>query len=256
MVHNNSIRKMIMFSSYVELLAEVQKNGKLNSASAVSINRSHETKELRNIQLEIKDFEQMLLDDKEVTYFEQELDWYLGRYEPKQNIGKKLRELAKEVLNAENRCGPNSNYGEMCLRLKNHIGVTQVDWIVGKLEKDKGSRQAIAFYNNPSYQYWSNDDFVCTLTQMFSIEDGKLDTTVNIRSNDLVNCFRFDSIWYRMFQKMVHEKLLTTYPDLKLGSMFFNIFSAHYYLKDEDKIAKIFEAAKAHSFKKVGEKYL
>ena len=33
-----------------------------------------------------------------------------------------------------------------------------------KLKKDKSSRQAVAFYNSPSYQYWSNDDFVCTLT--------------------------------------------------------------------------------------------
>ena len=266
----------MLFTSYIDLLNAVDKDGELVSPSNVSTNRSFETKELTNVQLKIDDFKQLIVNDKEVEYLEKELDWYLGNikgpeyhtleltHEPQiknklpvlTNFNKILREMALSHVGCVNRAGPNSNYGEMCLRLKNHIGITQKDWILFKLQKDPSSRQAIAFYNSPNYQYYSNDDFVCTLTQMFNIKDNKLNTTVNIRSNDLINCFRFDILWYRKFQTIIFEELKKTYSDLQLGYVFCNIFSAHYYLKDEKKLEEIRECEKNNSYKKVGEKYL
>ena len=245
-----------MFSSYVEMLSSVDAFGTNVSPSSVSLNRSFETKELTNVQVKIDNFVQHLVNDKEVEYLEKELDWYLCDPERPALPTAKLKELSKKLIGCVNRAGPNSNYGEMCLRLKNHIGITQLEWIVKKLSDDPSSRQAVAFYNSPNYQYWSNDDFVCTLTQLFSIKDGKLNTTVNIRSNDLVNCFRFDCIWYKMFQKIVLRELQKTMPDLKEGWLFCNIFSAHYYLKDAEKLQEIYRCAKEGTFKKIGEHYL
>ena len=164
--------------------------------------------------------------------------------------------MAEDVLGAKNRCGPNSNYGEMCLRLKNHMGVTQLGWVVERLKRDRASRQAVAFYNSPNYQYYSNEDFVCCLTQMFNIKGNKLNTIVNSRSNDLINSFRFDSIWWRIFQKRVLDELKMTYPDLELGYLLVNIFSAHYYLKDEFKIQKIEELQQNGEFKNISKEYL
>lgn len=244
-----------MFLSYIEMLQAVEKTGEFVSPSSVSLNRTFATMELSNVQVKIDNFKPQLVDDNEVEYLQKEIDWYLGR-NTSDDQHKKLKILAKELIGCVNRAGPNSNYGEMCLRLKNHIGLTQLDWILGKLVKDKSSRQAVAFYNTPNYQYWSNDDFVCTLTQMFSIKDGKLNTTVNIRSNDLVNCFRFDSIWYNMFQSIVLKELKKTYPDLQKGWMLCNIFSAHCYLKDKEKLQKIYRCAEDISFKTLGEEYL
>ena len=157
----------------------------------------------------------------------------------KRDINKELRQMGIDLLeNVVNRAGPNSNYGEMCLRLKNHAGITQLDWIIDKLKKDISTRQAIAFYNSPNYQYYSNQDFVCTLTQMFNIKNNKLNTTVNIRSNDIMMCFRFDLIWYKTFQQIVFNHLKEYYPTLEMGYLFCNIFSAHYYIKDEEKVKK------------------
>ena len=266
-----------MFASYIEMLKAVDTEGETISPSDVSLNRSFGTKELTNVQVKIDNYQQLLLNQDEVTYLEKELDWFLDWNEkpiyhvaelshiPKTEQQKKLpvgsqskilKELGKKLLGCVNRAGPNSNYGEMCLRLKNHIGITQLEWVVEKLKKDPSSRQAVAFYNSPNYQYWSNDDFVCTLTQMFNIKDNKLNTTVNIRSNDLINCFRFDSIWYKIFQKKVLEQLKSTYPDLKEGYLLCNIFSAHFYLKDAEKLETIYKCNEEKTFKKIGEKYL
>ena len=256
-----------MYNSYPELLKAVKEDGETISSSSVSVNRSFETRELNNVQVLMKDDNEYILNDNEKKYLAVEMDWFMDRVykhvnpplelghdkeAPRNlidasvittdNVNKKLKEMALSLLDGcVNRAGPNSNYGEMCLRLKNHLGITQLEWVCAKLEKDPLSRQAVAFYNSPNYQYWSNQDFVCTLNQLFSIKGDMLNTVVNIRSNDLINCFRFDSIWYRTFQKIVLARLQKTYPSLKLGYLLCNIFSAHYYLKDEAKLEKILD---------------
>lgn len=249
----------MQYESYKLLLTSIDSIGEKISPSDTSLNRSFETKELNNIQLMFDKFKQFILDDNEVEFLKLELDWYLDRIQQPDrrpieinhnkwtenwvptsvDINKMLKEKAKELVGCVNRCGPNSNYGEMCLRLKNHVGITQLDWVVEKLSKDKSSRQAVTFYNSPNYQYYSNQDFVCTLNQMFNIKDNKLNTVVNIRSNDLINCFRFDSIWYYIFQNIVLNKLKEFYPDLEIGYMLCNIASAHYYIKDYNKLKQI-----------------
>lgn len=239
----------MLFKSYIDLLHGVQNEGELISPSNVSVNRSFQTKELTNVQLVINDFKPFLLNDKEQEYIKYELDWFLDEQldlssEDHGNCHAFLKRKAETLIGCVNRDGPNSNYGEMCLRMKNHIGVTQFEWIVEKLKKDKNSRHAVAFYNSPMYQYWSNDDFVCTLNQLFNIKDNKLNTTVNIRSNDLINCFRFDSLWYNKFQQLVLGELQKTYSDLQIGTMTCNICSAHYYIKDEEKLSQIYSLEK------------
>jgi thymidylate synthase len=227
-----------MYTSYYDLLNDIYHNGEIISSSNVSVNRSLVTKELTNVQLRIDNFNSLLINENEVKYLTEEMKWYCNHINGDEySFRLSLQKLALELLDGVvNRAGVNSNYGDMCLRLKNHIGITQYEWIIEKLRKDISSRQAIAFYNSPNYQYYSNPDFVCTLTQMFNIKNDKLNTTVNIRSNDIMMCFRFDSIWYRSFQQIIFNKLKEFYPNLQMGSLFCNIFSAHYYLKDEEKV--------------------
>lgn len=133
-----------MYFGYMALLKAVNSLGEEISPSEVSLNRSFATKELNNVQVLIDPYQQLLIDDNEVKYVEKELDWYLDINEkpvhnplelshkpqaPQQtktpvsyNIA--LKDLAKDLIGCVNRAGPNSNYGEMCLRLKNHIGIT------------------------------------------------------------------------------------------------------------------------------------
>lgn len=237
-----------MFTDYIDLLKKVQQDGELISPSNVSANRSLETKELNNVQLKLDNYDCLLTSEDEVSYFEKELDWHFGKFDSNSKEFKQLK-LTAAKLGIHNRCGPNSNYGSMMLRLENHIGITQKDWVVEKLKKDKNSRQAIAFYNTPNYQYWSNEDFVCCLTQMFNIKDSQLNSVVNSRSNDLINGFRYDSIWWRLFQTTILKELQKFYPDLKLGYLLVNFFSAHYYLKDEAKISEMSDSVGNWIFK-------
>lgn len=175
---------------------------------------------------------------KELKYIKQEINWFLGRdYKP--------------IEYFVNRDGPNSNYGAMCLKHQNYAGYTQIQWCEDKLKADKNTRQAVTFYNSPEYQYKGNIDFVCTLTQMFSIKNDRLNTTINIRSSDILNGFRYDMIWYRVYQQLLCDKLKFSYPELDIGSMTFNIFSAHYYLRDEALLERIFKRAEKDKFEKL-----
>ena len=112
-----------MYCDYVDLLNSVDYDGEEVSPSEVSLNRSCATKELNNVQVLMDPYRQLRIDDNEVEYVEKELDWYLGTCE-KSVYSKTLKDLAKDLIGCVNRAGPNSNYGEMCLRLKNHIGIT------------------------------------------------------------------------------------------------------------------------------------
>lgn len=252
----------MVYTSYTSLLNDLKTIGeKISSSVGVSVNRSYETKELNNVQIKFDNFVQFLLDDDEVEYYEKELQWYLNLYDYDNpsvynKFIKDLRKLAEEKIKCKNRCGPNSNYGEICLRLKNHVGLTQFDWCIEKLKNDKFTRQAVAFYNTPNYQYLNNNDFVCCLSQMFNVKDNKLNTVVNSRSNDIINSFRFDMIWWRIFQTKIYNALLDVYPTLEMGYLFVNIFSAHYYIKDEYKIDIINKISNDNKFKSVGDIYL
>ena len=113
----------MLFTSYIDLLNAVDVDGELVSPSNVSTNRSFATKELTNVQLKIDDFKQLIVNDKEAEYLEKELDWYNGVYQDP-DANKKLREMALTHVGCVNRAGPHSNYGEMCLRLKNKAGIT------------------------------------------------------------------------------------------------------------------------------------
>ena len=112
-----------MYCSYIDLLEAVDSDGEEVSPSEVSLNRSFATKELNNVQVLMDPYQQLLIDNNEVEYVEKELDWYLGTCE-KSVYSKTLKDLAKDLIGCVNRAGPNSNYGEMCLRLKNHNGIT------------------------------------------------------------------------------------------------------------------------------------
>lgn len=256
----------MQYSTYQELLNHLRSDGEFISPSDISSNRQLITKELSNIQLKIDNFQQLLLDDSEVMYYERELDWYLRNCtqlkpliitEMNDNEERRsLKTLSLELIKCINRCGRHSNYGKMCLCEKNINGITQFDWVTDRLRKDPRSRQAITFYNQSKYQYYSNVDFVCCLSQMFNIIDNKLNTTVNCRSNDIINSFRFDMIWWRVYQNIIKNSLKDIYPNLELGYMMCNIYSAHYYIKDEYKIDTINQLTKTNTFKSINEYYL
>lgn len=131
-----------------------------------------------------------------MDYLKAEMDWYKSGDLSVEEIGKH----AKFWLSLQNPDGTvNSNYGFLAMKEK-HNGRTQFEWCRDKLLEDKDTRQAVINYNQPRHKYEGNKDFVCTMTQTFRRNDSKLDTTVMMRSNDLIYGLSYDMPWFNYIQ--------------------------------------------------------
>ena len=127
----------------------------------------------------------------------------------------------------------NSNYGYLLLG-------KQLRWVYDSLVKDKDTRQAIAFLNQPKFQYKGNLDFVCSMYLNFFIRNNKLNMKLSIRSNDIVYGFCYDVPWFSfILQYMFLWLKETKYPDLELGSYYHFADNIHYYERHFELIDKI-----------------
>ena len=120
-------------------------------------------------------------------YFAGELAWYLEKNRDVDFIGKFSGFWS--TLTNPNTNEINSNYGSLLFG-------DQLQWVLDSLKADKNTRQAIAFLNQPKFQFEGNKDFVCTMYLNFFIRDNKLNMKVQMRSNDIFYGLTFDAPFF------------------------------------------------------------
>jgi thymidylate synthase len=116
------------------------------------------------------------------------------------------------------------------------------DYCVDLLAQDKDSRKAVM----PIYKLDDNKpshDNPCTMYLSLMIRCNKLYTTVHMRSNDIWFGFTYDVPFFMIVQEMVHNSLLSTYPDLELGPYTHFANSLHLYEKDFDDMRNLVESS-------------
>lgn len=142
----------------------------------------------------------------------------------------------------------NSAYGSLIFGDANESGLTQWQWAVQSLMRDKDSRQAVMLFNRPRYQYYGNKDFICTLSGIFNIRQNKLHFTINMRSNDAILGTPADCVFFCLLQMQMLKVLRDNgYSQLELGTFTHWANSYHVYEKHVDlvreMIASQFESA-------------
>jgi thymidylate synthase len=153
-------------------------------------------------------------------YFAGELAWYLEKNRDVDFIGKFSGFWS--TLTNPNTNEINSNYGSLLFG-------DQLQWVLDSLKADKNTRQAIAFLNQPKFQFEGNKDFVCTMYLNFFIRDNKLNMKVQMRSNDIFYGLTFDAPFFAFLLQSIHIKLIETYPDLQLGDYYHFADNLHFY---------------------------
>mgnify|MGYP000238431102 FL=1 len=101
--------------------------------------------------------------------------------------------------------------------------------MLDSLKADKNTRQAIAFLNQPKFQFEGNKDFVCTMYLNFWIRDNKLNMKVQMRSNDIFYGLTFDAPFFAFVHQHVRLWLLDQYQDLELGTYHHCVDNIHFY---------------------------
>lgn len=153
-------------------------------------------------------------------YFAGELAWYLMRDRDIDYISQ-FSGFWKHITNPGTN-EINSNYGSLIFN-------EQLEWVINSLKADKNTRQAIAFLNQPKYQFEGNKDFVCTMYLNFFIRDNKLNMKVQMRSNDIFYGLTFDAPFFSFVYQHVLMELQKTYHDLDYGTYFHCADNIHFY---------------------------
>lgn len=122
----------------------------------------------------------------------------------------------------------NSNYGHLMFSEENGL---QLENCAAALRDDILSRQAVAVYTRPTIHEDSRangmSDFMCTSTVQYLVRNGRLETIVVMRSNDVVHGYRNDWVWQDFCRRWVLDQVGN--PDIQLGGITWQAGSLHLY---------------------------
>ena len=162
-------------------------------------------------------------------YIKREIEWYESQSLDVNDIPGETPAIWKSVSDKNDKI--NSNYGYLVHSEENY---SQYLSVLTELGDNPDSRRANMIYTRPAIQMeaFSNgmSDFICTNNVQYFIRDGKLITSVYMRSNDAVFGYNNDLAW----QKHVRNNLIDdlekdTRKRYALGPIYWNVGSLHVY---------------------------
>ena len=227
----------------------------LEAVGDTSFPRGFVTKEANLATLDINPLYSLMdFNDRHFNfkYFAGELAWYL-KAETSIDFINNFSSFWKDICSSGHA---NSNYGTLVFKPypstegryynssngKVSEEVNQLEWVFNSLVKDKYSRQAVAFFSSPHFQYPGNKDFVCTLYVSFWIKKDFLDMKVQMRSNDIFFGLTYDAPWFSTLHQSMYLNLKEIYPDLKLGIYYHCADNIHFYERHFETVEKILDS--------------
>jgi thymidylate synthase len=170
--------------------------------------------------------------EKIESYLWEELAWYMSGNRLAKHIAK-FAGLWEKIKNSDGTL--NSNYGFLVFYNATahpslgRVTHTPFEWARRALINDQDSRQAIITYNTGGFNFDGNDDYICTQHQSFLIRNNTLHCFVALRSSDAIFGLTFNMPWWSLVQQQLWLSLRNYYPDLKIGHIEVDIYSAHIY---------------------------
>ena len=238
----NTIKHQHFSEIYKQLLTEAY-----HYPDYISSPRGLMIRELTNVELHLEDpysnsFKNSFRSPKP-DYLYPELLWYFSDRNDLEFISH-YSKFWNRIANEDGTV--NSAYGNLLFTEKNEYGLTEYQWALESLKKDKDSRQAIIRFNKPKHSYIGNKDFVCTLNGTFHIRKNKngveyLNLTTTMRSQDVWFGIIYDIPFYTLLQQQMHKHLRKYYPNLLIGDFRHYVLSEHIYEKDFDAVEQMLD---------------
>ncbi len=173
----------------------------------------------------------------QLDYIKAEFEWYFSGSNTIEMISKHAK-MWKSLLNPDGKT-VNSAYGNLIFKEKTPAGISEYEWAIESLKKDKDTRQAIMHFNKPKHLFWENKDQVCTMEGTFAIRDNKLMLTVVMRSNDAILGLPTDIAFFTTLQMQALSHLKKYYPELELGTYTHVVHSLHVYERHFDLVTEM-----------------
>jgi thymidylate synthase len=162
------------------------------------------------------------------AYLKKEVRWYDTKINNNNAMDQPVPELWRSTAGEGGET--NSNYGWAVYHVNN---CNQFDRVQKELEVNPDSRRAIMIYTRSTmhieYKERGKNDFMCTNTVQYFIRHGRLETIVNMRSNDAVFGYKCDRHWQMIVRDRLFTELKKTHTQLTRGSIIWNVGSLHLY---------------------------
>lgn len=215
--------------TFKKIIKDIKQDGQLSQPRDMQVRELTIDHREFDPKFTIADFKSRAFNYK---YFAGELAWYLMKDRDIDYISK-FSGFWKHITNPGTN-EINSNYGSLIFN-------DQLQWVIDSLKADKNTRQAIAFLNQPKYQFEGNKDFVCTMYMNFFIRDNKLNMKVQMRSNDIFYGLTFDAPFFSFVYQHVLMELQKDYVDLDFGTYHHCADNIHFYERHFELADKILD---------------
>lgn len=186
------------------------------------------TREIENCVLQVKEprlyFFSFPYREISTKYTDAELKWYWSADNRCETIG----QYAKMWLRlTDDGVTNNSAYGYILFK---KYGFNQLEQVIELLKKDRNTRRAVLNISDPTIDRINTKDMQCTIALQFIVRDGKLNTTVYMRSNDVYFGLPYDYIFFISLATYIATRL-----ELKVGTYTHVATSMHMYERDVNK---------------------
>jgi thymidylate synthase len=215
--------------TFKKIIKDIKQDGQLSQPRDMQVRELTIDQREFDPKFTIADFKSRAFNYK---YFAGELAWYLMKDRDIDYISK-FSGFWKHITNPDTN-EINSNYGSLIFN-------DQLQWVIDSLKADKNTRQAIAFLNQPKYQFEGNKDFVCTMYLNFFIRNNKLNMKVQMRSNDIFYGLTFDAPFFSFVYQHVLMELQVNYPNLDFGTYYHCADNIHFYERHFELADKILD---------------
>lgn len=205
-------------------------NDLLNNPDYETSPRGQKIREISNAIIEIDAENNAYKNERRSSqkeYIDAEFRWYFSGSNTIEEISKHAK-MWKSLVNPDGET-VNSAYGHLIFTEKNEYGISEYQWALESLKRDKDSRQAIMHFNKPKHLFFENKDQVCTMEGTFQIRDNKLNFTIVMRSNDAILGLPTDVAFFTILQMQMLSHLKKYYPGLELGTYTHIVHSLHVY---------------------------
>lgn len=141
--------------------------------------------------------------------------------------------------------GASYTYGS---RMRSYFDIDQVQGVIDEIKKEKYSRRAVISLLDPKVDCGSKNP-PCLNHCWFRIQNDKLHLISTLRSNDMFEAWPENAFGLRMLQSLVLEKIIESYPEVKIGDLVMHSLSAHIYDDSWDDARGIVEKYLAEAVK-------
>jgi thymidylate synthase len=224
---------------YIEILLELKNNPEFTPSP-----RGIGSKEITNLSFELTNpLNRMIWNKARDTNYEFAMKFFLWMINGDTDFSYLSNSNAKAINfvdqpKDDNKAMPtnfSTAYGPRILK--------QLPYIIKELNDDIDSRRGVIHVLNEDDLLMlgtnTKEEYPCTDSFTFMIRDGKLNMYTRMRSNNMVLTIVYDIFNMTMLHEYVFNVLRKTHTNLKLGTYYHNIVSAHYFMTEQELVDNI-----------------